>query len=208
MSMVETKTRILDAAEGLFARQGYLGTSLRQVTGEAGANLAAVHYHFGSKETLLQSVLERRLLPLGAEREAGLNRLLVRMESGEVVEVETVLEAFIGPTMRLCESSARGAEFSLLVGRILADPGGPGQEMFAELVGPNIELLLRALQAVLPDLDSELLLWRVHFCLGAMSHSLCLGHLPGFQGLVPQSVDTQTVLGRLIPFLTSGLEAP
>src|SRR5438067_208004 len=63
-----TKSRILDAAERLFLEHGFEATSLRQLTAAAGVNLAAVNYHFGSKEELFQAVLTRRLDPVNQER--------------------------------------------------------------------------------------------------------------------------------------------
>src|SRR6476661_10749602 len=63
-----TKDRILDAAEALFMEHGFEATSLRALTAAAGVNLAAVNYHFGSKEELFQSVLTRRLDPMNQER--------------------------------------------------------------------------------------------------------------------------------------------
>ena len=65
---VATKDRILDAAESLFMEHGFEATSLRSITAAAGVNLAAVNYHFGSKEELFQAVLTRRLDPMNQER--------------------------------------------------------------------------------------------------------------------------------------------
>src|SRR6185312_11029386 len=73
-----TKDRILDAAEALFMEHGFEATSLRAITTAAGVNLAAVNYHFGSKEELFQSVLTRRLDPMNQERVA----LLTELERG------------------------------------------------------------------------------------------------------------------------------
>src|SRR5437899_12857181 len=72
---VATKDRILDAAESLFMEHGFEATSLRSITAAAGVNLAAVNYHFGSKEELFQSVLTRRLDPMNHARLALLTRL-------------------------------------------------------------------------------------------------------------------------------------
>ena len=72
--MIDTKTKILNAAEYLFASRGPNATSLRQVISRAKVNLAAIHYHFGSKESLLQAVLSRRLVPLNAGRLALLDK--------------------------------------------------------------------------------------------------------------------------------------
>ena len=60
----DTKQRILDVAEHFFAIHGYNRTSLRRITTAAKVNLAAVNYHFGSKQALLEAVIERRLIPL------------------------------------------------------------------------------------------------------------------------------------------------
>ena len=68
MSATDTKQRILDVAEQMFADQGFAGTSLRSIIAAANVNLAAVHYHFKSKEALLEAVVLRRLGPLNQQR--------------------------------------------------------------------------------------------------------------------------------------------
>ncbi|HMC58416.1 MAG TPA: helix-turn-helix domain-containing protein, partial [Candidatus Solibacter sp.] len=91
----DTKQKILDTAERLFGEQGYDATSLRHIIAEAGVNLAAVHYHFGSKEELLDEVVVRRAGPVNEARIAMLDRL--EAAEGPPV-VEKVLEAFLLPT--------------------------------------------------------------------------------------------------------------
>src|SRR5258705_5658566 len=71
----ETRTRILDAAEELFMQQGFGGTSMRLLTSKAGVNLAAVNYHFGSKDALIEALFRPRLHPMNAARIAELQRL-------------------------------------------------------------------------------------------------------------------------------------
>ena len=92
----DTKIRILDAAESLFAEHGFAATSLRAITRHANVNLAAVHYHFGSKEGLVEAVFSRRLGPLNQERLELLDAVEAR--GGEL---EDVLRALIGPALRL-----------------------------------------------------------------------------------------------------------
>ena len=70
-----TKDKILDAAEALFMEHGFEATSLRSITAAAGVNLAAVNYHFGTKEELFQAVLTRRLDPMNQKRVDLLTRL-------------------------------------------------------------------------------------------------------------------------------------
>ena len=95
-----TRQRILDAAEKLFARHGFESTSLRSIIASAGVNLAAIHYHFRSKEGLIGAVIERRFAPVNDER----LRLLAEYESqadGRVPLVEEILEAFLAPMLRV-----------------------------------------------------------------------------------------------------------
>src|SRR5260370_36472731 len=95
--MSDTKEKILDTAERLIGEQGYAATSLRQIINEAGVNLAAVHYHFGSKEDLLDAVVMRKVGPVNEARLAALT--LVEREAGDgEPEVEKVLDAFFAPT--------------------------------------------------------------------------------------------------------------
>src|SRR5258706_565485 len=101
-----TKDRILDSAERLFAEHGFDGVSLRSIIAEAGVNLAAVHYHFHSKEALMDAVIGRRVGPLNQERLALLDK--VEVEAGdEPAPLERILEALLIPTVRLVRDQSR-----------------------------------------------------------------------------------------------------
>src|SRR5437660_735631 len=118
----DTKDRILDAAESLFLDHGFEATSLRQITAAAGVNLAAVNYHFGSKEELFQAVLTRRLDPMNQERIERLEKL-EREASGKPLSCEKILFAMLIPALRLARDERRGGKnFLRLVGRAYADP--------------------------------------------------------------------------------------
>ena len=100
MARADTKERILDAAEHLFAERGVDGASLRAVTREAHVNLAAVHYHFGSKEGLLEAVVARRIGPINQDRLKGLEELEAAAQ-GAPIPVEDLLRVFLAPPLRL-----------------------------------------------------------------------------------------------------------
>src|SRR6187431_254467 len=105
----DTKTRILDAAEELFMDHGFEATSLRSLTASASVNLAAVNYHFGSKEELFQAVLTRRLDPIDR---------LERESAGKAIACEKILFAMLIPALRLARDEALGGKhFLRLVGR-------------------------------------------------------------------------------------------
>src|SRR6186997_2062595 len=104
-----TKPRILDAAEALFMEHGFEATSLRAITTSAGVNLAAVHYHFGSKEELFQAVLTRRLDPMNQER-IDLLAKVEREAAGRPLSCEKVLFAMLIPALRLARDEERGGK--------------------------------------------------------------------------------------------------
>src|SRR6185312_12842639 len=104
---ISTKEKILNAAEKLIAEQGYAATSLRSIIAEAGVNLAAVHYHFHSKEALLEAVILRRAVPANQERLALLDRF-EKEAGGNPIPLERVIEAFVAPTLHISSDPKSG----------------------------------------------------------------------------------------------------
>jgi AcrR family transcriptional regulator len=206
----DTKTRILDAAELLFMEHGFEATSLRQLTTAASVNLAAVNYHFGSKEELFQAVLTRRLDPMNQER----IDLLAKMERdspGRPVSCEKILFAMLIPALKLARDEKRGGKnFLRLLGRAYADPAPFIRHFlsaqYAEMIGRYKEAFLRAL----PNLSRQELTWRLHFVMGALSYTLAgTDALKLFSHMAPNDKDNdELLLQRLAPFLVAGLKAP
>lgn len=113
-----TAERILDAAESLFAAHGVRGTSLKEITELAEVNIAAVNYHFRSKDALVRAVYERSFQPLNEER----LRMLDEAEAaagGSRLTIEAVLQALFEPMVRAWQ---RNRNFILLVGRLQSEP--------------------------------------------------------------------------------------
>src|SRR5256714_6398196 len=101
----ETRTRILDAAEELFMQHGFEGTSMRMLTARAGVNLAAVNYHFGSKDALIEAVVHRRLDAMNAARIAALDPAEA---SGRTPTAAEGIPALVRPTLRMIQGATRG----------------------------------------------------------------------------------------------------
>src|SRR5712692_2888103 len=206
----DTKTRILDAAERLFVEHGFEATSLRQLTAAAGVNLAAVNYHFGSKEELFQAVLTRRLDPMNQERIELLQKL-EREAPGKALSCEKVLFAMLIPALRLARDERRGGKnFLRLLGRAYADPAPFIRhflsQQYAGMIGRYKEAFLRAL----PQLSRQELTWRLHFVMGALSYTLAgTDALKLFaQVTAVDKENDELLLQRLAPFLVAGLKAP
>jgi AcrR family transcriptional regulator len=91
------RQHILDVAEAQFAERGFFGASVRDVTDAAGVRLAAINYHFETKEELFRSVLLRRAEQIGAERLKLLER--VATTGSQTRRVRAVVEAFVQPLL-------------------------------------------------------------------------------------------------------------
>jgi len=210
MSSPDTKTKILDAAEHLFARDGYHATSLRGITAFAGVNLAAVNYHFGSKEALLEAVIVRRLTPLNEIRRDRLEALLQKAASaGERPACREVLRTFIEPTLRLRQQGSETEDFVALIGRTLAEPRGIAMAIFMRHMGPLMQRIFHALSLSLPYLSARDLFWRLHFAMGSLSHIMRCHER---HALVPDNVDIDLPVEELIEyfldFTAAGMEVP
>jgi len=206
--MKDTKRDILDAAEQLFAVKGPHATSLRQIIGRAKVNLAAVHYHFGSKDSLLQAVMARRLVPLNAERLALLEEQ-ERKCGRRVIPLRKVLVALVGPALRLSRNPQKGgAVFMQLLGRCFMEPDPKIQAMLDRQLQEVAGRFIPALQRALPKLPPEDFFWRIHFLVGAMAHTMAdAERLRTFSGGLCNPDDTEAMIDQLVDFLTAGFKA-
>lgn len=159
MAPPDTRTQLLDAAERLFAERGFRGTSVRAVTDLAGANLAAVGYHFGSKAELLAAVARRTIEPIIAAQSAGLDRLLARSPEPPVADL---VEAFAGPLFdEMPPGDEGGARTSRLIVTILSDPAEEVRAWVGTAEDTVRDRYVAAFERALPDLPREELWFRL-----------------------------------------------
>ncbi|MCP3977900.1 MAG: TetR/AcrR family transcriptional regulator [bacterium] len=205
----DTKQRILDAAESLFAEKGFAGTSLRNITTLAGANLAAVNYHFGSKEALVEAVFVRRCEPMNHERLAELDTLESRAGSG-APELERVIEAFVGPVLRASRDPERGGTvFMRLLGHAMSQPKDEIRELLASQFREIARRFSTALGRALPGLDPTEVFWRMAFMVGSMAHTMAMAdHFKKVSRGVCDPTDEEEIVARLVPFLTAAMRSP
>jgi AcrR family transcriptional regulator len=210
---VDTRERILDAGERLFMAHGYEGTSMRQITGEAGVNLAAVNYHFGSKESLMQEVFRRRLDWLNEERMRVLNAL--EAEAGDQpVKPSAIVDAFFGTLLRMADDENRGGvTFLRLLGRTLTEPSEFIRAFLAHEYQVVMDRYKEALFKALPEVPKAEIVWRFHFMLGATSYAIAgtdaLRLVTNWEIEADDSTDRlDRLVPRLMSFLLGGLRAP
>ena len=174
MTLPETgpKRKLYDAAEQLFADKGFEAVSVRDITQLAKTNVAAVNYHFGSREGLLTLVMMRYMTPVSEER-------LVRLEAverkwaGKAAPLEEIIEAFVRPlATQVRKSELAERMFYKLMGRIFTQQGDGLPPQIEEQFRQVVDRFHRAFGKALPSLASEELVWRVHFLVGGMIHMM------------------------------------
>jgi AcrR family transcriptional regulator len=195
--MIETREKIMQTAEQLFGEHGFAATSLRQIIAKADVNLAAVHYHFGSKENLLDELVHRKADPVNQERIARLDRLEAQPVS-KPPSVEEILDAFFAPTAKTAEANPL---FVRVMGRIHSE--GMMPDIVQRHFYPTAQRFMAALRRALPDLPESEFLWRVHFMMGAMAHTMC-----GTPLFPAAAEDYEGRMRKLVAFVSAGFRAP
>ncbi len=203
-----TRERILLKAAELFAQRGFESVSLRDLTQAAEVNLAAVNYHFGSKEALIEEVVTRVMRPMNDER----LRLLDAAEAAAhpaPAPAEQVADAFLRPIMLMVrESPLSEMLFFKLMGRCLADR----TNLIPAAAMPHFEQMAlrfaKALRRSNPALTHAEACWRLNFTAGSLISTLAHGDIAmRFAGELENPPDTETVLRRLVAYCTGGMEA-
>ena len=209
MGSVDTKHRIMDVAEGLFGEKGYPTTSLRDITGEAGTNLASVNYHFQSKEGLLSAIVERYVGPVNRERLETLEAIEARA-GGAPPDLEELVRAFLAPAFtRLDQKGGAGTRFMRLAGRLHAETEEHLRAIFLTQFREVARRFGRAFRHALPHLDEHEVHLRTHFLVGAMAHTLLWsGNMPGPPFGRRRTVPPDEALEGLVRFATAGLATP
>lgn len=194
----DTKSRILDSAEKLFGLNGFEATSLRDITAEARVNLAAVNYHFQSKESLIDAVIARRIEPVNQRRYEMLEA------AGPHPSVEQILTAFLAPVL---DQNLDGVV--PLLGRMMSDPTQFVERVFKKHLMPVSRRFQDALQNELPDLPRAELVWRLFFTGGAMAQTMSWAQvLPDVSGGLCDVTDRDALIERLVAFAAAGFRVP
>ena len=201
-----SKRKLLDAAEQLFAEKGFEAVSVRDITQLAKANVAAVNYHFGSRDGLLTLVMMRYMTPVNEERIARLETL-ERKSSGKTVPLEEIIDALVRPFVtQIRKSELSERLFYKLMGRTFAQQGDGLPLQIEEQLRQVVQRFTRAFAKALPAVAADDLAWRIHFVVGGMIHMLTHQEIfqrltQGASGVPPMEV----TISRFIRFAAAGL---
>ena len=198
-----TKDRILNAAEGLFAQQGFAGTSLREVTSRADVNIAAVNYHFGSKENLINEVFRRRMDEMSDARISLLEQAVAEHPGA----IEPILRAFVTPALAVSQDRGGGIAFIRVIARAYAEKNDGLRKFLSDHYGHVLREFGKAIAACVPGLSKEELYWRLDFFSGALTYAMAdfglIKRPPG----VTEAAHRERAARELIRFAEAGLRA-
>ena len=193
------KRRLLDAGEALFAERGFEAVSVRDITGKAEANVAALNYHFGTREDMIDLLIIHYANPIHEERIARLEAL-----EKKSAQLEEACEAWLRPLLtapRKCRLPEKSC--LMLLGRIFSLPPGSFPPEARQLRMDAIQRFIKVLGKALPGTAGDELSWRVYFVEGAMIH-LLLG-LDSWGESISPPPSAEVLFGRLIRFAAGGL---
>ncbi|NJL88156.1 MAG: TetR/AcrR family transcriptional regulator [Leptolyngbyaceae cyanobacterium SM1_1_3] len=202
-SSTDTQTQILDAAERLFAEQGFGATSLRSIIRAADVNLAAVHYHFGSKDNLIAATIHRMAQPIV---EAGVEQLATVTAQPNTLSVESILSAFFAPVEVICQAKGeRGRIQARLMGRCRTEPAI--EPIAEEAFAMSQQVFLAAFQEALPQQSEAEIRWKFDLLIAMLIRVLCAAGRPNavLQGYSPAEIEA--AIQRLVKFAAAGIRA-
>ncbi|MFN3311672.1 MAG: TetR/AcrR family transcriptional regulator [Thermomonas sp.] len=198
-----TKDRILYAAEELFAQQGFASTSLRQVTSRADVNIAAVNYHFGSKDNLVNEVFRRRMDVMSAQRLEALHRALETTPG----QLEPILAAFVEPALAMAQDRHGGGAFIRVIARTYAENNDSLRKFLSDQYGHVLREFAKAIAGCVPELGKEELYWRLDFLSGALTYAMADFGLIKRPSGVSEATHRQRAAQALIRFAAAGFQA-
>ncbi|RKX34454.1 MAG: hypothetical protein DRP71_06975 [Verrucomicrobia bacterium] len=205
----DTSDRLLDATEALFAAGGSDGISVRAVTTEANANLAAVGYHFGSKDALIQAAITRRFIWLNERRMKRLDELEVEA-APELPPLESVIDVFLLPVLNAFpDQPERSAHLRAFFSRVFSESPEFQKSIRISGLQKTADRFSVLISAILSELPMEEIYWRIHFSAGPMLSTLLHGHrLRVLSHGQCDPDDVEGAITRLRSFICAGLRAP
>src|SRR5262245_55731812 len=160
----DRRTRILDAAEQMFAAEGFDGTALRAISKRADVDLALIAHYFGSKQSLFETVISRRADQIHHERVEMLEDY--RTRSRAAPPLENLVDAFLRPLFRRAHADREWRNYLRLMARLSVERNGV--DRISKLYDPTAKYFVNAMRSVFPTASDEKLFWGYYLLLGGL----------------------------------------
>lgn len=202
--MTETQIKLIEAAEIEFAENGYEGASIRSITSRAEANIAAVNYHFGSKETLFIEMIRYRTEPINELRMERLDKAYEEA-NGKPISLRLLIDIIIRPLIgNLTDANGDKHTFVRAMGRGLTENRKLVTIMFDDILAEIIARITKSLTEILHDLDETQVSICHHYLSCALSGAMLQSDRSEF--LSPK-LDLQQRIDYLVEFIAGGIES-
>lgn len=202
---LSSKEKLFRSAAALFATKGFREVSVREIARHANVNSALVGYYFGGKRALFHEVYKAHTVPLSQER---MKRLSAITGDGRTPSVEELLKAWILPWLQGVPDRPGSAVNLRFTANISAERW-KHEKRVAPHMSPTFAAFLNALQACLPHLSKETLMWRLHFVTGAIAFGLRGPEaLLAFSNGKCDPTDADSTLAQILPYAVAGFGAP
>lgn len=208
MGLSKTQIKIIEAAEIEFAEMGYAGASIREITNRAGVNIAAINYHFGSKETLYKEMVLYHIEPINAVRMELLDEALAKNES-KPLPLEQVVDIIVRPLLStLISESCNKFHFMRAMGKGMGEERDFMKDIQKDLLKDILPKFISAISDSLGNPHFEKIAYGMHFLtcsiVGAMMQHTRLGIVSG--GQIDLN-DVDGLVDHLVAFISAGLKA-
>jgi AcrR family transcriptional regulator len=200
-----TRDRIMQTAEALFAEDGFDAVSMRDITALARVNLASINYHFGSKMALLAEVVASRANVLVEQRLA----LLAQAERDRNArpKLEGVIAAFLRPAFEMSLQPG-GVHHMRLRARLAVERIGMTKSQFEQIFDASNQKFIDALAEALPDCPRTEIYWGFHCLLGVVVYTMAnSGRIQHLSNGACDPRDVEATLARVVPFVAEGFRA-
>jgi AcrR family transcriptional regulator len=204
-----TRTKILDAAEHVFADKGINGASLREIMIAADVNIAAVNYYFGSKADLLRAVIARRASLINSTRLSLLDEACAK--NGGTPDIDGWLHAFVTPFVDAEGSEDPGwRNFMRVLNWVATGQGHDAlcAQIIQETYGVMRQRFLDAFAAAMPHLSVEEVNWRYYSAVTVLRNVIVVRERAELAGAPVNTTDLTHLMTHIVPFLKGGLTAP
>jgi AcrR family transcriptional regulator len=199
-----SRTRLLDAAEVLFAEKGFEKTTVRDITTAGHCNVASINYHFKNKDNLYREVYVRRVRQLRQVRFAAIDGVMSRGREAKLEElIGTYARSFLEPLV----DTQSGQAVTMLMTREMNEPRLPKEIFFEEMVWPVQERLEAAIAGLCPEVDGESLIASIQAIVGQLLHYIRMRELHQANPQLPAPPETEAMIEHLVRFSAAGIRA-